>query len=302
MPQPALCTFTVFTATYNRAHTLHRVYESLQSQTYRDFEWLVIDDGSIDGTQALIDGWKQNADFPIRYYYQENKGKHIAFNRGVAEAGGRLFLYFDSDDACVPEALERFLFHWNTIPDTRKAEFAGVCCRCLDEEGHWVGGRYPADVYDANYLEIEYRDKVRGEAWLLHRTEVLAQFPFPEDVTQCCIPETVVWHQIARHYKMRFVNEALRIYFQGAGGQLTRLTQKQRVKGRIVYAHPLFHEMDWFRYAPLYYFKKALQYALLSTLARDSMAAQYRRLPGAGARALWLASILPACLVAKTQR
>ena len=54
--------FTVFTATYNRAHVLHRVYHSLRAQTFRDFEWLVVDDGSSDGTGALVAGWRAEAE------------------------------------------------------------------------------------------------------------------------------------------------------------------------------------------------------------------------------------------------
>ena len=59
--------FTVFTATFNRARVLHRVYDSLRAQTFRDFEWLVVDDGSTDGTGALVAAWRAEADFPIRY-------------------------------------------------------------------------------------------------------------------------------------------------------------------------------------------------------------------------------------------
>ena len=53
--------FTVYTPTFNRAHTLHRVFDSLQAQTYRDFEWLVIDDGSTDGTPALMERYQSEA-------------------------------------------------------------------------------------------------------------------------------------------------------------------------------------------------------------------------------------------------
>jgi glycosyltransferase involved in cell wall biosynthesis len=101
-------TFTVFTATYNRAHTLHRVYESLKEQTYRQFEWLIVDDGSTDTTRTLVETWQQEANFLISYYYQENQGKHVAINRGVQEARGEYFLIIDSDDTCVPQTLERF--------------------------------------------------------------------------------------------------------------------------------------------------------------------------------------------------
>jgi glycosyltransferase involved in cell wall biosynthesis len=89
--------FTVFTPTYNRSHTLHRVYDSLHAQTYRNFEWLVIDDGSTDGTAEMIESWRRNADFPIRFFAQPHAGKHVAHNRALDEARGRFFIVLDSD-------------------------------------------------------------------------------------------------------------------------------------------------------------------------------------------------------------
>ena len=66
--------FSVCTATFNRAHTLGRVYASLLAQTERDFEWVIIDDGSTDGTDKLVEKWKSKAPFPIHYEYQEKPG------------------------------------------------------------------------------------------------------------------------------------------------------------------------------------------------------------------------------------
>ena len=83
--------FTVFTPTYNRAHTLHRVYDSLRAQTLRDFEWLVVDDDSTDDTSGLIAQWIKTADFPIRYFRQAHSGKHFAHNLAVREARGKMF-------------------------------------------------------------------------------------------------------------------------------------------------------------------------------------------------------------------
>src|SRR5690606_27363734 len=90
--------FTVLTLTYNRVHTLSRVYESLAEQTFQDFEWLVIDDGSVDDTRARVLAWQQQARFPIRYEWQPNGCKKTAFNRGVRETRGELVVVLDSDD------------------------------------------------------------------------------------------------------------------------------------------------------------------------------------------------------------
>lgn len=84
--------FTVFTPTYNRAKTLHRVYESLQQQTFRDFEWLIVDDGSVDDTKSLIEIWQKEAAFPIRYVWQKKWPQENGFqSRGKVGAGGVVF-------------------------------------------------------------------------------------------------------------------------------------------------------------------------------------------------------------------
>lgn len=99
-------TFTVFTPTYNRSHLLGRLYESLKRQTFRDSEWVIVDDGSTDQTQELVKHWQMEASFPIRYFWQPNSGKHVAYNRGLQEARGFLFADIDSDDFFAPEALD----------------------------------------------------------------------------------------------------------------------------------------------------------------------------------------------------
>lgn len=173
-------TFTVFTPTFNRAHTLHRAYESLKAQTFRDFEWLIVDDGSNDNTKALVEKWQMEASFPIRYIFQENQGKHVAFNHGVELAEGELFLTFDSDDACVPVALERFKYHWDNIPLNEQNNFSAVTALCKDQKGTLVGDKFPLDITDSDSLEIRYKYKVKGEKWGFHRTDILKQFPFPD--------------------------------------------------------------------------------------------------------------------------
>jgi glycosyltransferase involved in cell wall biosynthesis len=258
--------FTVFTPTFNRAHTLHRVYESLKKQTYRNFEWLIIDDGSTDNTYELVKKWEQEADFPIRYFWQENKGKHVAFNRGVQDARGDFFLPFDSDDACVSEALERFKYHWDSIPIEQRELFSGVCVLCVDQNGKVVGDRFPFDTTDSNSLEIYYRYRVKGEKWGFQRTDILRCHFYPEVKNVKFIPEGIVWNAISKTYKIRFVNEVLRIYWNQEFNRSDQLmhalnTAFDHAAGCALYYQSCLNEhITWFAYAPLEFFRSTIHY------------------------------------------
>lgn len=108
--------FTVCTPAFNAEATLHRVFESLAAQTFRDFEWIVIDDCSSDRTYDVACAYAQTGTFPIRCYRQSsNRGKHAAVNRGVNLAEGLLFLIADADDSIAENALEVFWKTWSGL-------------------------------------------------------------------------------------------------------------------------------------------------------------------------------------------
>ena len=172
-------TFTVYTGTRNRAHTLRRPYDSLRSQTFRDFEWLIVDNDSTDGTDALVAEWQAEADFPIRYLRHENRGHHGSSNRAVTEARGELFLTLDSDDGCTPDALERFKPVWEDIPAEQRDRYSAVTALCVDENGDPTSGRFPFDPTDSNTTELRYRYHVTGEKWGFQRTDVMRAHPYP---------------------------------------------------------------------------------------------------------------------------
>lgn len=108
---------TVFTPSYNRAYCLPRLYISLKTQTYIDFEWLIIDDGSFDDTEQLVREWLQTPMSFIRYYKQENGGKHRAINRAVALAKGDLFFIVDSDDYLPSDSLKQLSYYYEQIKE-----------------------------------------------------------------------------------------------------------------------------------------------------------------------------------------
>ena len=216
--------FTVFTPTYNRCGLLPRVYESLQAQSEKSFEWLIVDDGSTDGTQDLVAGWIAKASFPIRYVRQPNGGRHVAHNTAVRLAEGFLFAAIDSDDWYVPAALARLRHQWNTIPDAHKRSFAGVCGLFEYVTGEVVGDRFPEDVLDTDDISLKVRYRVRGDKISAIRLSVMREFPFPEDLGHF-VTEAIVWNRVGRRYLTRFFNEVLALKEYQPGG----LTDKARV-------------------------------------------------------------------------
>jgi len=284
--------FTVFTPTYNRQHTIHRVYESLLKQTFKAFEWVIVDDGSQDKTEELVLRWQKESWFPIRYFFQDNQGKHIAFNRGVAEARGQLFLPLDSDDSCFPDALMKLYQHWMEIPPEQRQHFSAVTGLCVDQYGKLVGDKFPKDVVDSDSLEIRYKYKVRGEKWGFQRTDVLRRFPFPDLQGEKFVAESVVWSAIAREYKTRYINEPLRTYWLGAADQLTYKVNPARFARGHAYWHlgVLNNEVDYFVYAPWSFIKAAVHFVRFSIHAGDNLARQ-ANLVNRSAFLLWLLAV-----------
>lgn len=246
--------FTIFTPTYNRGQTLHRVYDSLCRQTYRDFEWLIVDDGSTDGTRGLVERWAAKSPFLVRYVAQANRGKHVAFNRGVELARGELFVSLDSDDELTPHALERFKWHWDQIPLEARASFTGVTGLCVDQDGKLYGTRFPRDVLDSDSREIRYVHKVKGEKCGFNRTDVLRLHRFDEVEGVSYVPESLVWYAIAQVYRTRFVNEVMRVYWRaesrGAQISTTCPTRKGYEIAAKAEQWSLNNNLSYFRYAP----------------------------------------------------
>lgn len=245
--------FTVFTPTYNRSHTLPRLYESIRRQTIRDFEWVIVDDGSTDGTDELVQQWQQEwNDFPIRYFWQPNQHKKVAFNRGVREAKGQWFVPIDSDDELLPDTLEQFAKMWATIPSSNTHRYAGVVGLCLDDYGKIVGDRFPEEPFDATSVELWFDYKIDGEKFGCMRTEVLRLFPFPEDISNL-VPENIVWFRISKHYISRCFNIPVRIYHSDSES-ITRprdplIARKTNAEGALLY---YAEALDWINFRRLF--------------------------------------------------
>ena len=203
------CKFTVFTPTFNREKLLVNLYDSLKRQTFKNFEWLIVDDGSTDNTESLVKGWIKEKFVQIRYIKQKNQGKFIAINTGVQEALGELFLITDSDDYCEDNALEKFLFCWKNIPANKKTEFTGVMALCVDKNNQIIGDEFPTDIFDYSWIDLRFKFNIKGDKWGFYKTEILKEYPFPVIDNEKFLTEGLIWNRIGLKYKIRFINEKL---------------------------------------------------------------------------------------------
>ena len=201
---------TVFTPTYNRAYIIENLYRSLQRQTYTGFEWLVVDDGSVDGTEELFAQWtKEDNPFSIHYFKQENGGKCRAINRGLELAQGELFLTVDSDDYLTEDALEKIVTWESELPKDQK--FCAVSGNL---------GTAP-DVTPNTLLTEAYLDgdafsrygPIDGERAFAFYTDIHRQYLYPEYEGEKFMTEAIAWNRMAHDgYKIRYFNDIIWIY------------------------------------------------------------------------------------------
>ena len=228
---------TVFTSTYNRAYLLPRLYESLKKQTFKDFEWLIVDDGSTDGTRDLVDGWIKEKLIDIRYYYQENGGKHRAINRGAQLAKGEWFFIVDSDDYLPEISLDVSNKWMKSVEDDDS--FAGVCG--LKELNGWTP-EVAFDMIDLNPLRNN--ELFRGDKAEIIKTNVLKKYPYPDIPGEKFCAESLIWVSIGLYYNVRYFNEVICCCEYLEDG-LTKNSLKNRRKNptyaSIIYSEQMKH-------------------------------------------------------------
>ncbi len=207
---------TVFTPTYNRGYILENLYRSLQRQSCMDFEWLVVDDGSTDNTRELLESWQQeNNPFPIRYFYQENGGKHRAINYALDLAQGELFFTVDSDDYLTDDALEKVIAWEASIAG--KSGFCGVAGNLGTAPDKTPNTPLNAPYWDGNllarYPDARQEKHIDGERALVFYTGIHKQYRYPEFPGEKFMTEAVTWNRMAASgYKMRFFDDIIWIY------------------------------------------------------------------------------------------
>ena len=193
-------TLTVFTPTYNRKHTIVRTYESLCSQLNDDFDWLVIDDGSSDGTREwveslgekivssgsrfdwmgrLLEGVDDNHfivhtdRFAIEYIYKPNGGLYTGYNVAYATIQTELCVCIDSDDYMPDDAVDKILACWKERGGDKYAGLLGLDYNIATEE--LIGGRFPEGLEEVFFYDLHLKKLHGGDTKPVLRTALMRE-------------------------------------------------------------------------------------------------------------------------------
>jgi len=215
---------TVFTPTYNRAFILPNLYESLINQTSKDFEWLIIDDGSIDNTKEIVQDWINQEKIPIRYIYQKNMGMVAAHNTAHYNINTELNVCIDSDDYMPNNGIEIILREWQKKDSNSLMGLVGLDAY---QSGEIIGTKLPSNIETATFSELIFKYKVRGDKKYVLRTELIKKhLPYPYIVGEKFPAPSYIYLKLESDYKLLLINEVLCIVeYLPSGNSMNKVKQ-----------------------------------------------------------------------------
>lgn len=258
---------TIFTPTFNRRKTLKACYESLKKQDFTDFEWMVIDDGSTDGTASLIKSFQNDSPFKIEYHYQENQGKHIAWNKALSMCQSEYFMCLDSDDELIPNTLYDVCIegeYKEVIKNNDK--IIGLRLNALDSRTGKPCSKYISEnpIIKSWFYEVAH-EKYVGEKLDIFKTKLLRQFYFPTKKDVKFIPESWMYSSIANAgYLFLYLPIAIRrFYVYEDSKRLSTIPIVKHAEGHYIYRSHLLKVMKktvWL-INPTYYLKTLIRFS-----------------------------------------
>lgn len=233
---------TIFTPTYNRKENLKNLYESLINQTFKNFEWLIVDDGSTDGTEEYIKNLKSKSNININYIYKSNGGKPSAYNVALEHAIGDIFLCCDSDDVIAKDALIRINEDFQKNADNDEICGAVYLKSFISDSNNVVGTKFPVDGMVSSYYDIYSKYKVSGDKLFVFKTKIAKQYSFPIIDNEKFIPEALLYNRISKHYNFicfNFIANYVEYLDSGYSNNYFELVKKNP-KGNVLYFKELY--------------------------------------------------------------
>jgi len=232
---------TIFTPTYNRATTLPDLYDSLILQSNHDFNWLIVDDGSTDNTESIVNSWIIENYLSIVYYKQQNFGKHIAHNKGLELCETELFFCVDSDDKLSEDAVHVIC---NLNSDEETNDVLGFYLRKGDFHGIPIGDNWPKNIKYAFLNELYQKYNFKGEMAIILKTKLIKKYCFPTFYDEKFVRETVFYDQINNIAPMRLENKVCYLFKYQEDGY-TAQGMKLEFKNPIGTGYNYLHHIEY---------------------------------------------------------
>jgi glycosyltransferase involved in cell wall biosynthesis len=201
---------SIITPTYNRRDLLRRLFESLVAQSYKEIEWIVIDDGGSDNTEEAVGGFQENATFEIRFVRKKNGGKDAAVNVGLDMATGDLVAVIDDDDYFHPNVFSQIAEDFAAIADNEAV--AGLSYLTSDSSGEVWGKKFPRDRMISDHFDCRINRKIWGDKCEFTKGEILINehIQFCETATRGGFgSDTMFLMGIAKSYNTCYINTAV---------------------------------------------------------------------------------------------
>ncbi|OFM81823.1 glycosyltransferase family A protein [Weeksella sp. HMSC059D05] len=251
---------TIFTPTYNRAHLLPRLFESLVTQKNKNFKWLVVDDGSTDNTKELIDQFSTEADFKITYIFQSNQGKHVAINTALENIDTTYFLTIDSDDKMVENGINLIYKKIDLIDedDTLAAIASPIYVVNHPNLDKYKPLAKDNLIYNSFGSGKGYEKNLLGENSYIFKTKIAKQYPYPVFEGEKFLKESIVFKRISCFYNFLYIKDTVVVAEYQEDGLSSDFIQllKNNPKGAAI----SFEELMNYTQIP---FKKRIHYALV---------------------------------------
>lgn len=288
--------FTVLTPTHNRKELLERLYGSLLRQTCRDFVWLIIDDGSTDGTTECVQSWQNESRIDIEYVWKKNEGKHIALELGFGKIQTPYMLDIDDDDELTEDCVESFLREWKSLEEEGRTDVGSIRALVLQDDGKITGDYDPnRDIasMDISFSDMTLKLGRHYENITSNKTSVLQSANLFHDSQVWLYPEVknispgIYWHRLAKVTKTRYLFRPLRLYHFDAPFSIIR-TQSgkknyiQKWKNYLMADILTINEVGhYFRFSPKFFVRMYLEsmaYAVASKQPYIKYATAFNRM------------------------
>jgi glycosyltransferase involved in cell wall biosynthesis len=223
---------SIITATYNRAHTIERAIDSVLNQTYKNFELIIVDDGSSDNTSSIL---MRYPDPRIRVFkHYKNRGETSAKNTGLKQVRGEWFTTFDSDDEMMPHAIETMM----NVPLHFDKTITSITCNSWEPISKTFLGK---GLNEDGYIKgNEVMPLCEGDFWGLTKTSLLMGDSFNENLLGIV---STLWYKINERANGYYIHKALNNVHIEGNDRVTNLNNlKINYKRQILHYESLINE------------------------------------------------------------